>query len=286
MILSALFFSVMSLLVKVAGARIPAVEIVLVRAIVSLILSAWFIRRAGLSWRGNRPGLLLLRGLFGLGGLICFFWAITQLDLASVTVLHYTNPIWTALIAAAVLGERVSVRHAIALLLALVGVSLVSQPPFLFGGEGHLPLDAVLVALLGSVFAAAAYVTVRKLGTSEAPLVVVLYFPLVAVPLVAPFAIAHWIWPTALEWLVLIGIGVSTQAAQIFMTRGLHRLPAGRATAIGYLQVVFATGWGWLIFHDLPDRFGVFGAALVVVGVFFAKGTVKRKQENAGSATA
>ncbi len=286
MVLSALFFSVMSLLVKLAGERIPAVEIVLVRAFVSLVLSAWFIRRAGLSWRGNRPGLLVLRGLFGLGGLICFFWAITQLDLSSVTVIHYTNPLWTALLAALLLGEAFRRSHAMGLLLALVGVICVAQPTFIFGGGGQLPLDAVLVALLGSIFAAAAYVTVRKLGASEAPLVVVLYFPLIAVPLIAPFAIAQWVWPSAIEWLILIGVGVATQIAQIFMTRGLHRFTAGRATAVGYLQVVFATGWGIVIFGKVPGPLAIVGALLVLVGAWLATRTQKapsaRRESNPG----
>ena len=267
MVLSALFFSAMSLLVKLAGERIPALQIVLVRALLSLGLSWWFIRQAGLSWKGNRPRLLLLRGVFGLAGLICFFWAITLLDLADVTVLHYTNPLWTALLAALFLKERWTGRQTISLFLAVGGIILVAQPTALFGGVSRMPIEGVLLALGGAFFAGLAYVTVRKLGASEAPLVVVLYFPLVAVPLVTPFAIPVWVWPTALEWLILIGVGIATQVAQIFMTRGLAKLPAGRATTIGTLQVVFAGAWGWLVFGAFPNTWGIGGAILVVTAV-------------------
>ncbi|MHC4936750.1 MAG: DMT family transporter [Planctomycetota bacterium] len=274
MLASALFFSAMSLLVKLAGERIPAVEIVLVRSVVSLVLSIHFLRRAGISWRGNRPGLLLLRGLFGLLGLVCFFRAITRLDLAEVTVLHYTNPIWTTVLAALVLGEGLRRRHGLALACAVAGVLLVAQPPLLFGAGGAgeaLPLDGVLTALAGAFFAAAAYVTVRKLGRTESPLVVVLYFPLVSVPVITPFALAGWVWPTPLEWLLLIGVGITTQAAQVFLTRGLHRLPAGPATTIGSSQVVFATLWGWLIFGAVPGPLVILGGFLVVAGVLVAR---------------
>ena len=274
MLLSALFFSVMSLLVKLASERIPTVEIVLVRSLVSLVLSAWFLRRAGTSWKGNRPGLLALRGIFGLMGLVCFFRAIALLDLAEVTVLHYTNPLWTTVIAAIALGEALRRRHAVALLCALAGVVLVARPAFLFGdasGGAPLSTEGIAFALAGAFFAAAAYVTVRKLGRSESPLVVVLYFPLVAVPVIAPFAIARWVWPTPLEWTVLLGVGIATQIAQIFLTRGLHRLPAGRATTIGTTQVVFATMWGWLVFGVLPDALAMAGAVLIVAGVLAAR---------------
>lgn len=267
MLVSAFFFSLMSLQVKWAGERLPAVQIVLARAVVSLVLSVWLIRRAGLDWKGNRPRLLLLRGVFGVVGLVCFFRAITLLDLGDVTVLHHTNPLFTALLAAAVLGERFSRRHLLAISVCLCGIVLVARPAIVFGGTSRMPVEGVVIALVGALAAAAAYVTVRALGRSEAPLVVVLYFPLVAVPVATPFAVAVWVPPTAEEWLLLLGVGVTTQIAQVFLTRGLHRLPAGPATAIGYVQIVFAVLWGWIFFGVFPDRYGIAGALLVVAGV-------------------
>ena len=267
MVFSALAFSVMSLLVKLAGERLPAVQIVLARSFVSLVITWVLMRRMGLSWRGNRPGLLVVRGLFGLGGLTCLFWALTRLTLADATVLHFTNPVFTALLAAWLLGETLTVRHGLALVTCVVGVTLVAQPAWLFGAGAGLPWDGVVVALLGAVSAAAAYVTVRKLGETESPLVVVFYFPLVAVPLISPFAVAQWVWPTPVEWGILLGVGLATQVGQISLTRGLHRLPAGTATAIGYLQIVFATLLGWWVFDTLPTPLAIGGAVLIVAGV-------------------
>ncbi len=277
MVLSALFFSVMSLLVKLVGERISTAQIVLARSLVSLVLSWWLLKRLKIDWRGNRPPLLILRGFFGLGGLLCYFSAISQLTLSDVTVLHYTNPIFTALIAALCLGEKITRRHGIALFICVFGVVLVARPSILFGSENSLPVDGVAIALLGAVLAAAAYVTVRKLGKSEHPLVVVLYFPLVSVPLVLPIALLDWVMPTPQEWLLLLGVGLTTQFAQVFMTRGLHKLPAGRATAIGYLQIVFATGWGWLVYQSFPDAIGIAGALLIVGGVLLTKGSATKE---------
>ena len=278
MLLSAFFFSVMSLFVKLAGERLPAIQIVLARSVVSLVLSLWIIRRLGIPWQGNHRGLLLLRGLFGVLGLTAFFYAITRLDLADATVLHYTNPLFTAVIAAVALGESFRGRHALALLICLAGVVFVARPPIIFGGASTLPADGVLAALLGAVAAAAAYVTVRALGRRESPYVVVLYFPLVAVPLVTPFAVLAWVPPTPAEWAILLGVGVTTQIAQVFLTRGLSRLPAGRATAIGTVQILWAAIWGVLVFGVVPDRSTAIGAVLVVLGLLLLRERRSRRR--------
>jgi drug/metabolite transporter (DMT)-like permease len=68
------------------------------------------------------------------------------------------------------------------------------------------------------------------------------------------------------EWGVLFATGVSTQIAQVYMTRGLQLEPAGRATAVGYLQVVFAATWGVLLLNERPDIWSAVGAAVIIGG--------------------
>jgi drug/metabolite transporter (DMT)-like permease len=232
---AALFFSLMSVCVKLAGARLPAEEIILARAVVSLVLSYAVIRRSRLSARGNARGLLVLRGVLGSCGLYCFFWAVTLLPLAEVTTIHHVNPILTALLAAIVLRERVTWGLAAAIGISLAGVVVVARPQFVFGGTEPLDSFAVALALGGALFSAAAYVTVRRLRTSDHPSVIVLYFPLVATPVFLPLALRVWVWPTPHEWLALLGVGVATQIAQVCLTEGLGRTPAGPATAVGYV---------------------------------------------------
>ena len=65
--------------------------------------------------------------------------------------------------------------------------------------------------------------------------------------------------------LVLLAVGVSTHLGQLFVTLGLHMERAGRASAVGYLQIVFAAGWGWLLFHEIPDLWTWLGAAVIVI---------------------
>ena len=271
MVLAAFFFSLMSLLVKIAGQRLPSAELVLARSVVALVLSYGMLRRAGVAPWGERKGLLFFRGFAGFLGLLCFFYAIPRLPLADVTVIQYTNPAITAVLAALFLREAISGRDVLGLLLSLGGVLLVAQPSFLFGAAAaSLDLVAVGVALAGAVFAAMAYTAVRKLRETEHHLVVVFYFPLVATPASVPVLWGEAVWPLWWEWLVLLGIGVFTQIAQVYLTKGLHAEQAGRAMAMSYVQIVFAGVWGLLFFAEVPGLLSLLGAALVVGGTLLA----------------
>ncbi len=267
MVLAAFFFSLMGLLVKLAGQRLPSAELVLARSVVALVLSYGMLRRADVAPWGHRKGLLVFRGLAGFMGLLCIFYALTKLPLADATVLQYTNPVFTAILAALFLKEAMDRREALGLVFSLGGVVLVAQPSFLFGvATDSLDLFAVGIALLGAVFAAIAYVTVRQLRKTEHHLVVVFYFPLVATPASVPVMIPDALWPTPLEWLLLLGIGVVTQIAQVYLTKGLHTEKAGRAMSMSYVQIVFAAIWGFLFFSEVPDPLSIVGALLVVAG--------------------
>lgn len=264
MVASALAFSVMGVCVKQVGGRIPAAEVVLARAIVSVALSWWLLQRAGVDPWGQRRGLLILRGAIGTAALLCVYAALALLPLASATVLQYLYPTITALLAWLMLGEPIGKRVMAAMVLGWGGVVLVAQPAGLLQGASALPPMAVLIAIGGAVFTSLAYVSVRSLGNSEHPLVIVFYFPLVALPLSLPLVALDPVMPTLSELFWLVGVGVFTQLGQVYLTRGLTALPAAQATAISYVQVAFAGLWGWLVFGESIDGWTVAGAALVL----------------------
>lgn len=261
----ALFFSVMTLLVKLAGSRLPTMEIVLARSVVVSILAGAtaLLRRRDL--RGREPRLLLLRGGLGFTALSCFYYAVVHLPLAEATVIQYTNPVFTALIAAAVLSESLRAREVALALASLAGVTLVARPGFLFGDTASpLPLLAVAVALAGALFSAGAYVTVRRLRREHTS-VIVLWFAAVSTLGSLPPALLAWTRPTPREWVLLLGVGLSTHLGQVAVTRGLQRERAGRAMTVGYLQIVFAAVWGALILGELPGPWSIVGGLVIVV---------------------
>jgi drug/metabolite transporter (DMT)-like permease len=208
--------------------------------------------------------------------LLCVYIALNELPLASATVLQYTYPTFTALLAWLMLGERIGRRVLLAVLLGWSGVLLVARPAELLGPAlglargASLAGPAVLIAVAGAFCTALAYVSVRSLARSEHPLVIVFYFPLVAVPLSLPLVLLNPVWPTPVELLWLLGVGVFTQMGQVFLTSSLVALPAARATAISYVQVAFAGVWGWLLFGELVDGWTVAGAALVLAATLIS----------------
>jgi drug/metabolite transporter (DMT)-like permease len=272
MIGAALMFSLMGLFVKVAGKRLPSQEIVLIRSLVTLGYSYLLLRWAGVSWRGQRTGLLLLRGLVGFLSLSGLYFALTRLPLADTLVLQQTSPAFTVLLAAFWLSEPINRRELLGIACSLLGVVLITRPAFLFG-EQQAGLDFLGVggALLSALFSAAAYVLVRKLRSTEHPLTIVFYFPLVATLGSLPLALPTAVWPSPLEWLVLVaGVGLTAQIAQVWMTKGLGEELAGRAVAMNYLQIVFGTLWGILFFDETPSAWSFAGMALIFWGTWLA----------------
>lgn len=270
---AALLFSLMSLLVKVVGQRVPTMEVVFSRSVITLLITTGLVRSRGLSTWGTPANRLRLvaRGVLGFSAVACFFYALTHLPLAEATVIQYTNPVWTAVIAAVVLSERLELVEIVGVAASLAGVVLVARPEVLFAGTtaGLDPL-AVGVALSGSVLSAGAYVTIRSLGSDEHPYVIIFYFALIGTVGSAALlpVTADPVWPTATEWLAMIGVGLTAQGAQIFLTLGLQHERAGRAMAVGYLQIVLASVWGLLFFAEFPGPPGLLGIAMILAGTF------------------
>jgi len=273
MLASAFFFSLMGVCVKAVGSRLPVAEVVLGRAVVSVLLSWWLLRQRAIPIWGKRKGMLILRGVIGTLALACVYAALTHLPLASATVLQYLYPTITALLAWATLREHLAPRLLLAMALGWLGVLVVAQPGWMTGQSGGgLPLLPLLLGLTGAVLTAVAYVSVRALGRSEHPLVIVFYFPLVALPLTLPLVLLHPVLPTAMELLWLVGVGLFTQLGQIGLTKGLTALPAARATAMSYAQVPFAALWGMLFFGEGLSGWTALGAALVLAATLLSLG--------------
>ncbi|MGQ0649946.1 MAG: DMT family transporter [Gemmatimonadaceae bacterium] len=266
MAIGAFWFSLMGLGVKLAGQRLPSMQIVVIRSVITLILSYAAVRGAGVRpVLGTQPGLLFLRGLCGSLGLLGFFYSLVHNPLGVANLLQYMNPVFAILLAGLWLGERVGRAEVTSLAVSLLGVLFVTRPAVLFGESAAAlaPLH-VLIGLSGALCSGAAYAVVRRIGQSEHPAVVVMYLPLVAVPLSLPLATGQWLAPTSWEWVLLIGTGIATQIAQTYMTRGLRLETAARATTTGYLQIVFAGIWGALVLGERPAGWTLLGASLIV----------------------
>lgn len=263
-------FALMSMFVKLAAQNIPSHNLVFWRALVSLLLSYVMVRRKGILPWGQRKGLLLLRGALGCVGMLCIFAAVARLPLAETTMIQYLHPTLTAVWGPWFLSERADPRVWGAVLLGFAGVVLVS----LSATGGALSLATLpvgmLYALAGACVSSLAYISVRALSRTEDPLVIVLYFPMVTLPLVTPIALMDWVWPQGIEWLWIAGLCVCTQLGQVWLTKGFASMPMNRASVLTYVQVFFAALLGWLVFDRVPTTMTWLGAVAILSGALLA----------------
>ncbi len=278
MIFSAFGFAVMGMCVKLVGQDgIPILEIVAARSLVSLILSYASIRQKRLAVFGCRKDLLIARGVVGALTLVCVYYSVTTLPLAEATVLQYLHPTFTAILAVIFLKERLHPSVIVCIILSSIGLIVIAQPAFLFGeAQQTFSYFSMGIALLGAFGSAVAYVLVRKLTETDDPAVIILYFPLIALPLSLILLGNDFVIPTWEQTVLLILVGVFTQMGQLGLTKAMQTETASKATAFSYLQIIFSAVLGWLVFSEIPVFWTWVGGGLIVIGALINMFSKKR----------
>ncbi len=256
-LLSTTCFFIATLFVKYIP-HIPAYEIVLVRAIISLILCSAIIAKQKVPFWGQHKRLLILRGLFGTAGLLSFFYALQNLPLATASTLINLYPIFTIIFAIFILNEKPKPKQWLFFATAFIGVT------FLKGGSMSISFQDFFIGAMSGLFAGIAYNVIRLLKGKEAPITVILYLSLVAVPVFLPLAIWQWAPPTLFEWTMLLGIGVITQIAQWFLTKAHQAAQASHIVHYSYFSVVASVIVGWWWFDEPLTAIALLGIGLIM----------------------
>ena len=261
MIASAASFSVMALAAKMLP-EIPAFEKVFFRSLISVVMTIYALRAAGIALHANRKWMLLLRSIFGFGGLVCYFEAIDRLPLGTSVTIYNTTPIFAAIIGIVVLREKHGIKRILSILLAIVGIA------FIKGFAVDAPTEGIIFGLFTAFFSSIAYSLVRILNKTENPLIIVLAFPLVSIPLSIALGYADFRLPLGIEWWWLLALGVGTQGGQVCLTHGLKHHTATRATQIGFVGVIFAMFFGIFTEDGAPGYVEVIGSIFIFLGIY------------------
>ncbi len=261
MLLAVFFFSIMGLVVKFL-ARIPAVEIVFFRSLVSLVLSAGMLRAQKVSVWGTNHRFLILRGLSGAVALVLYFTTLQAIPLASAVTLGFMAPIFATLLGVFIAKEKVYSRQWLFFLLSFGGVVLVE------GFDSRVDFIYFVFGLVAAVFSGLAHNFIRKIKMKEHPLVIIFYFPLITLPLSGLYCLlVEWVTPRPWEWALLLGVGVLTQIAQFFMTRSLQIEEISKVAILRYLSIIFALSFGYYFFDETYTWEAYLGMALAIGGV-------------------
>lgn len=260
MLLATFLFSCMNVLVKFVS-HIPAVEIVFFRCVVSLSMSYVVLKSQGVYLWGNNHRLLIARGLSGAVALVLYFVLLQQIPLATAVTLQFLSPIVTAFLGVLLLGERVRRWQWLFFLISFGGMLVIN------GFDTRISTVHLLMGIVAAVGSGLAYTIIRKLSQREHPLVIVLYFPLVTMPIVGLYSAFHWVMPQGWDWAFLLGIGTFTQFAQYFMTKAYQAEEVSKVANLKYLSIIYALSFGFIFFDETFNVMTYAGMALVLAGV-------------------
>ncbi|MCB4379221.1 DMT family transporter [uncultured Tateyamaria sp.] len=270
-LMAVFLFMVMAAMIKVATQSVPAGQAVFFRSLFAMpIIIAW-IWNTGEIREALTPKNLtghIWRGLFGTTAMALTFAGLALLPLPEVTAIGYATPMFTVILAAIMLGERVRLFRISAVALGLVGVMIVIWPRLSVdpGAAGTAGTIGALMVLGASILRALVQIHIRTLVKTEHTAAIVFYFSLTATVLSLFSLPFGWIIPSRLDLMLLIGAGLIGGVAQILVTSSFRFGAASMLAPFDYASLIFAALIGYVIFSELPTSATVIGASLVVLG--------------------
>lgn len=264
MLVTGLCFVGVTALVKFLGPRVPPAEAAFLRYALGLVFLLPMLRpmlNAHLTRR--HWGMFVLRGLLHSGGVMMWFFAMTQIPLAEVTAMNYLSPVYVTIGAAVFLGEKLAARRIAAVVVALVGAAIILRPGFREIGPGHMAMLVTTAVFGGS------YLLAKILADEISPAVVVSMLSIWVTLGLAPFALAVWVTPTAHELTMLFAVACCATAGHFTMTLALRAAPITVTQPVTFLQLVWAMLLGAVVFGESIDIWVVFGGVLILGAISF-----------------
>jgi drug/metabolite transporter (DMT)-like permease len=310
-IVSTLAFTVMAACVKLIGEAHPGDPLyytvgqtVFCRSLFALIpVFLWLAWRGELvsSFRGSHIRDHARRGFFGSVGMCSGFTALILLPLADATAISYAAPLFTVVLAALILKEKVRVYRWTAVAIGFVGVIFMLTPHWT-GARTAVAASATdwraigaAFGMLGAVCAGFATIETRKLTVAHSTGSIVSFFMLLTTLIglltfvVGLFDPTHaWKLPNQRDAVLLVTMGIMGGIGQITLTQSFRYADASIIAPFDYISMVWAIIVGWLLFGELPAGVVVVGAAVVVAAGIFViwrereLGLDRRRQKESG----
>ncbi|WP_171239672.1 DMT family transporter [Ruegeria sp. HKCCA5491] len=259
-----LAFVVMTALVKSLGSSMNPIQAAFLRFAFGLVFLLPALRLIVTTHLTRKHVAMFgMRGLVHAVAVMLWFFSMTQIPLAEVTAMNYMTPVYVTLGAALFLGEKLAIRRIAAILVAMIGVAIILRPGFREISAGHL-------AMLGtSLMLGASYLLAKTLVRDLPPSVVVAHMSIWVTVALVPFAAAVWIPPSLYDLGVLFLVASFATLGHYFMTLALQAAPVAVTQPVTFLQLIWATLLGALVFHESVDFWVVAGGTLILAAVSF-----------------
>lgn len=276
-ILSAFFFAVMNLFVKLSG-DLPVMQKSFFRNAVAMIFAlAIILKNHSFEMpKGKNLKYLFIRSAAGTVGILCNFYAVSNMNIADASMLNKLSPFFAVVFSVFILKEKASLRQTVAIITAFAGALFVMKPTF---SMEALPAFA---GFLGGLGAGLAYTFVRKLSQNgvKGP-VIVFGFSLFSCTVTLPSLIFGYVPMSAKQLLFLILAGVCAGGGQFFITAAYSHAPAKEISIYDYSQIIFSTLLSIIIFNEMPDILSFLGYAVIIfAAIFNAWNSLKSRERN------
>jgi drug/metabolite transporter (DMT)-like permease len=254
------------LIVAIAGREttreLNVFQIMEVRSILGFFLLYPLIRRNGglAAMKTSRPLQNIGRNLIHYAAQLGWFFALTLIPLGQVVSIEFTMPIWTAILAASFLGERITVWKAAAIALGVIGVVVIVRP-----STGEIN-PGQLIALGAAVGFGISVAMMKSLTRTESTVAII--FWMLVIQSAAGFfpALYVWKWPTAYAWGWIVVIAFCGTFSHYCMARAMLHADATVVLPMDFLRVPLTAAAGWLIYSERLDMYTLLGAALILTG--------------------
>ena len=270
------FVSLISIAIagREASTEITIFQLLFWRGLVGLGIILLLLRFTG-GWHRVRTQKLPIhaaRNVVHLGAQYGWFFAVAYIPLAEVFALEFTTPIWTLILAALILGEKITVVRVTAVILGFAGVLIILRPGLSPVG---IPQVAALLSALG--FAFSTYVMTRRLMRTDTPLTMLFWMVLIQTPLALLAGLDAWVWPTGWTWGWIALVGVGSLTAHYCMARALSLADANVVVPMDFFRMPLAAIVGWLAYAEIVDIWVLVGAAIIFGGNYLNVRAENRK---------
>ena len=253
---------VMAIAGREAAREVNVFELMEVRTLIGfLLLSPLIVRAGGLgALKTSRLPQHCARNLIHYGAQLGWFYALTLIPIGQVVAIEFTMPIWTAILAASFLGERITSWKGVAIMLGLVGVVIIVRPATSQIDPGQL------IALAAAMGFGISMVLVKSLTRTESALSVIFWMLVVQSVAGAFPALYVWTWPSAHGWGWMVVIAVCGTFAHYCLPNAMRYADATVVVPMDFLRVPLTATVGWLLYSERLDIFTGLGAALILGG--------------------
>jgi len=245
-----------------AAREMNLIQVMEMRSIIGFLMIYPLVRQAGgfRAMRTERPWLHVARNSVHYLAQYGWLLAVTMISLAQVVSIEFTMPIWTAILAVTLLGERMTVWKTIAVVLGLVGVIVIVRPGASAANLGQL------IALAAAVGFGMSVTMVKSLTRTESVVSILFWMVVIQSAIGLVPALAVWRWPSMVGWTWVLVIAFCGTFSHYCMTRALRYADATVVVPMDFLRVPLSAVVGWLVYTEAIDLLTALGATLILAG--------------------